>query len=155
MPRWSVSKGLGHSHFDSQTMKVILATIFLLKLVSAKDIPAEPEVQEIMPETNLMNLPMFSRETIQDKVDQMATEAMYENIVKMIEQYTKAPYESMTKAGNQAYTEMTRVGGEVVKFGREAAPYAVAITIVVGVFYFIVSMVNLVFNTKVIQIRYF
>ena len=131
-------------------MKVIFATILLLKLVSAKDIPEEHEVQEVMPVANLMDLPMFSRETIQDKVDQIANEAMYDTIVKMIEQYTKAPYDQLTKAGNQAYTEMTRVGGEVMRVGREAAPYAVAVTLVFAVFYFIVSMVNLVFNTKVI-----
>merc|ERR1712111_276112 len=135
---------MGISLVDSPTMKVVLFVAFiLLKLVSARDIPAEPEVQEVMPSTEV-DWPVFSTEKIQDKVDQIANEALYQNV----QEYLKVPLEMIQEYSKTSYAEMTKAGNGMVRFAAETAPYVVAITLVVGTFYLILTLVNLVFNTK-------
>ena len=136
-------------------MKVVLFVAFiLLKLVSARDIPAEPEVQEVMPTTDVV-WPVFSTEKIQDKVDQIANEALYQNVqeylkvpLDWIAKYTSSPLEMIQEYSKTSYAEMTKAGNGMVRFAAETAPYVVAITLVVGTFYLILTLVNLVFNTK-------
>merc|ERR1712029_1266049 len=133
----------GHSLVDSRTMKVVLFVAFiLLKLVSARDIPAEPEVQEVMPTADVV-WPVFSTEKIQDKVDQIANEALYQNV----QEYLKVPLDWIAKYTNSPL-EMTKAGNGMVRIAAETEPYVVAITLVVGTFYLILTLVNLVFNTK-------
>merc|ERR1712062_793676 len=134
---------MGHSLVDSPTMKVVLFVAFiLLKLVSARDIPAEPEVQEVMPTTDVV-WPVFSTEKIQDKVDQIANEALYQNV----QEYLKVPLDWIAKYTSSPL-EMIQAGNGMVRIAAETAPYVVAITLVVGTFYLILTLVNLVFNTK-------
>merc|ERR1712111_111358 len=115
----------------------------LLKLVSARDIPAEPEVQEVMPTTDVV-WPVFSTEKIQDKVDQIANEALYQNVqeylkvpLDWIAKYTSSPLEMIQEYSKTSYAEMTKAGNGMVRIAAETAPYVVALT-----------LVNLVFNTK-------
>merc|ERR1711983_701947 len=54
-----------------------------------------------------------------------------------IQEYSKTSYAEMTKAGNG-----------MVRIAAETAPYVVAITLEVGTFYLILTLVNLVFNAK-------
>merc|ERR1712045_1109897 len=134
---------MGISLVDSPTMKVVLFVAFiLLKLVSARDIPAEPEVQEVLPSTEV-DWPVFSTEKIQDKVDQIANEALYQNV----QEYLKVPLDWIAKYTSSP-PEMTKAGNGMVRIAAETAPYVVAITLVVGTFYLILTLVNLVFNTK-------
>merc|ERR1712029_675450 len=145
----------GHSLVDSRTMKVVLFVAFiLLKLVSARDIPAEPEVQEVMPTTDVV-WPVFSTEKIQDKVDQIANEALYQNVqeylkvpLDWIAKYTTSPLKMIQEYSKTSYAEMTKAGNGMVRIAAETAPYVVALSLVAGVFYLILTLVNLVFNTK-------
>merc|ERR1712029_994939 len=110
----------GHSLVDSLTMKVVLFVAFiLLKLVSARDIPAEPNVQEYL------KVPL-----------------------DWIAKYTSSPLEMIQEYSKTSYAEMTKAGNGMVRIAAETAPYVVAITLVVGTFYLILTLVNLVFNTK-------
>merc|ERR1712156_162094 len=152
---WYQRRVHGDSLVDSPTMKVVLFVAFiLLKLVSARDIPEEPEVQEVMPTTDVV-WPVFSTEKIQDKVDQIANEALYQNVqeylkvpLDWIAKYTSSPLEMIQEYSKTSYAEMTKAGNGMVRIAAETAPYVVAITLVVGTFYLILTLVNLVFNTK-------
>ena len=136
-------------------MKVVLFVAFiLLKLVSARDIPAEPEVQEVLPSTEV-DWPVFSTEKIQDKVDQIANEALYQNVqeylkvpLDWIAKYTSSPLEMIQEYSKTSYAEMTKAGNGMVRIAAETAPYVVALSLVAGVFYLILTLINLVFNTK-------
>merc|ERR1712111_326879 len=123
---------MGISLVDSPTMKVVLFVAFiLLKLVSARDIPAEPEVQEVMPSTEV-DWPGFSTEKIQDKVDQIANEALYQNV----QEYLKVPLDWIAKYTTSPL-KMTKAGNGMVRIAAETAPYVVALSLVAGVFYLI------------------
>merc|ERR1712111_6149 len=130
---------MGISLVDSPTMKVVLFVAFiLLKLVSARDIPAEPEVQEVMPSTEV-DWPGFSTEKIQEYLKVP---------LDWIAKYTSSPLEMIQEYSKTSYAEMTKAGNGMVRIAAETAPYVVAITLVVGTFYLILTLVNLVFNTK-------
>jgi len=150
------AEGLGHSLFDSPTMKVVFFVAFiLLKFVSAKDLPIEPEVQEVMP-TSEVDWPIFSTEKIQDKVDQIANEALYQRVQDFFnvpldwisKMSFSAPLDMIQKYSKTSYAQMTKAGNGLVKVAAESAPYVVALTFVAGAFYLIMTLVGLVFNTK-------
>jgi len=155
-------EGLGHSLFDSPTMKVVFFVAFiLLKFVSAKDLPIEPEVQEVMP-TSEVDWPIFSTEKIQDKVDQIANEALYQRVQDFFnvpldwisKMSFSAPLDMIQKYSKTSYAQMTKAGNGLVKVAAESAPYVVALTFVAGAFYLIMTLVGLVFNTKAKRINY-
>ena len=115
----------------------------------------EPEVQEVMP-TSEVDWPIFSTEKIQDKVDQIANEALYDTVrdffkvpLDWISKMSfSAPLDMIQKYSKTSYAQMTKAGNGMVKVAAEAAPYVVALTLVAGVFYLIMTLVGLVFNTK-------